>query len=278
MERNVPISELTVLQADWEVPAHVNAFNTTRMGGFSAFPYNTLNLGLHVQDDPESVLKNRRLLVDAEGLPGEPHWLNQVHGCQVLNVTSDSHLNKSNSHDGSLASSNAVAPAPEADAAFTDQRDQVLCILTADCLPVAITNASGTKLCVAHAGWKGLVNGVLEASLAKFSNDDALQVWFGPAIGPTCFEVGIEVMDAFVSKNAEHHSSFAAHPTDSQKRYANIYDLARRTIQSSLEGSNTPVTFSGGVWCTMSDAKHFHSYRRDGEKSGRTALVAWLGS
>ena len=253
-----------LLRADWQVPQHVNAFNTTRLGGFSASPYDSMNLGLHVNDEREAVLKNRRLLIDEESLPNEPHWLNQVHGCHVLNVSSQK--DRTNS-----------APA-EADAAFTDQPDEVLCVVTADCLPVAITNASGTKLCVAHAGWKGLANGVLEASLAKFSDDDALRVWFGPAIGPTSFEVGLEVMQAFVSIDALHHSNFTAHPNDANKRFANIYGLAERTIQRALAGSNIRVEFSGGTWCTVNDAKHFHSYRRDGAKSGRMALVAWLGS
>ena len=256
----MPDNALSVLRADWQVPSHVKAFNTTRLGGVSTPPYNALNLGLHVNDDPAAVHRNRSLVIDAESLPGEPHWLNQVHGSQVLDVTHDTLVNT------------------EADAAFTDQRDQVLCVVTADCLPVAITNASGTRLCVAHAGWKGLANGVLEASLEKFSNDDELQVWFGPAIGPKCFEVGLEVMDTFASIDAMHQQSFIAHPTDPQKRFANLYRLAQRTIQRFLEESNRTATFSGGAWCTMSDAKRFHSYRRDGTKSGRMALIAWLGS
>jgi len=146
-------------------------------------------------------------------------------------------------------------PVAEADAAFTDQFDQVLCVVTADCLPVAMTNASGTKLCVAHAGWRGLANGVLEASLSRFSNDEALHVWFGPAIGPACFEVGIEVMDAFVAIDAAHSSSFTAHPTDSKKRFANIYELARQSIREYAAESDGVVHFSGGTWCTAIDGR-----------------------
>lgn len=263
-------NDITVLRANWQVPAHVKAFNTTRLGGVSAPPYHSMNLGLHVQDNPAAVRTNRQLLIDSEALPGAPHWLNQVHGCQVLNVAEKSGAAKLNAQSD--------APLAEADAAFTEQFDQVLCVVTADCLPVAITNASGTKLCVAHAGWKGLVNGVLEASLAKFANEDSLQVWFGPAIGPRCFEIGVEVMEAFLSIDVQHNTSFSAHPTNPDKRFANIYALAQRTVERFLEGSNTAVAFSGGNWCTMSDAERFHSYRRDGARSGRMALVAWLGS
>ena len=268
MTSSDPVGPLQLLRANWDAPAHVKTFNTTRLGGVSKPPFNSLNLGLHVKDDREAVLKNRLLLKEAESLPGEPHWLNQVHGCNVHQLTSE----------GSLVNSNSGEPIVEADAAFTDQIDKVLCVVTADCLPVAITNAKGTKLCVAHAGWKGLANGVLEASMANFEGEDLLHVWFGPAIGPACFEVGVEVRDAFVSLNAAHDRSFAMHPTNPQKRFANIYGLAQRTIESYLAKSNATAKFSGGTWCTVSDAARFHSYRRDGAKSGRMALVAWLGS
>ena len=264
------VKPIETITADWRAPKHVRAFNTTRLGGVSKPPYDALNLGLHVDDRAEHVLTNRQLLMQAASIPAEPHWLNQVHGNQVLDL--------------SLSTALANDPPAEADAAFTDQIQQVLCVVTADCLPVVFTNASGTQLAVAHAGWKGLANGVLEACLNKFSIHEPIHAWLGPAIGPDKFEVGLEVMDAFVSVDADQRRCFQPHPENPDKQYADIYALARRIIQRSwaqLQASastDADVSISGGHWCTMSDTKRFHSYRRDGAGSGRMALIAWLDS
>lgn len=266
------VDTVQVLNADWDAPVHVRAFNTTRNGGVSAPPYDSLNVGLHVNDDVESVRENRVRLKQSQGLPSEPQWLHQVHGCDVLDFS-----DRSCSHNHEFVEAQSHSPR-EADAAFTDQKNQVLCVLTADCLPVVITNNEGTELAVAHAGWKGLVNGVLEASLAKFSPTTLFHVWLGPAIGPEKFEVGLEVKEAFVSKDAAHESAFVASTTDPQKVYADIYSLARQTIQRQMGTASAAVSFSGGNRCTLSEREHFHSYRRDGAASGRMALMAWLAN
>jgi len=259
-ESVMSVDTVPIVAAVWDAPKHVRAFNTTRLGGVSAPPYDSLNLGLHVNDDSSSVHENRARLIRTQGLPSQPYWLNQVHGREVLDLTSDTY------------------PSNEADAAFTNRHNEVLCVVTADCLPVAITNAEGTELAVAHAGWKGIINGVLEASLKKFSPTDHFHIWFGPAIGPEKFEVGLEVKETFLGKNPAHKSAFIASTTDTNKAYANIYTLAQQTIERHLNSSSTAVSFSGGGRCTLSESEHFHSYRRDGAASGRMALVAWLAS
>lgn len=288
-------SSLPVVTPSWDAPANVRAFNSTRLGGVSKAPYDALNLGLHVSDEAAAVHENRARLHQVMGLPAEPRWLHQVHGCDVLDV--------SESGVSSEVSEAVKGTVLTADAAFTDQCNEVLCVVTADCLPVVITNHDGTELAVAHAGWKGLVNGVLEASLAKFSDTSHFHVWLGPAIGPEKFEVGLEVKDAFVSKNAAHESAFVPSTTRSDKAYADIYTLARQTIERELRNRSMTerlmkgqskkeqsmaeqsanvrspgVSISGGDRCTMTESEHFHSYRRDGAASGRMALVAWLVS
>lgn len=277
----MPTEPVPVIAADWQAPKHVQAFNTTRQGGVSQAPFDSLNLGLHVNDDPTAVRENRQRLMLSQAIPAEPRWLNQVHGCRVLDVTAVSadSANSAKTAPSTVGTgSNGGSVPPEADAAFTRDTDQVLCVVTADCLPVAITNESGTELAVAHAGWKGLANGVLEACLQKFSPDEALHVWLGPAIGADAFEVGNEVMEAFVSKDDALRASFSEHSTTPDKKYADIYALARRIIESNLSSQQRACEFSGGQWCTVTDSMRFHSYRRDGARSGRMALVAWLAS
>lgn len=267
------VDDIHLLTPEWDAPPNVRAFNTTRLGGVSKAPYDGLNLGLHVNDNPVAVKENRARMRDAMALPMEPKWLNQVHGCDVLS------LSESPFKETSDASPMQAEPV-EADAAFTDQKDTVLCVLTADCLPVLITNQEGTELAVAHAGWKGLLNGVIEASLDKFSATSHFHVWLGPAIGSEKFEVGPEVKEAFVSKNAAHASAFTASRAGDEKQFANIYTLARQTINRALSSATATATatVSGGDRCTFSESKYFHSYRRDGAASGRMALVAWLTS
>lgn len=270
---------IETIRADWEAPKHVQAFNTTRLGGVSQAPYDSLNLGLHVNDDSDAVKENRNRLMLSEAVPAMPHWLRQVHGCDVLTVPvggcGDKSLKTSAQLSDKDLTNDSNTPC-EADAAFTDEINQVLCVVTADCLPVVVTNDAGTKLAVAHAGWKGLANGVLEACLKKFSADEPLHVWLGPAIGPKAFEVGNEVMDAFASVDAAQQACFAEHPDTDDKKYADIYALARRIIERSRSADAGECCITGGQFCTVTDVTRFHSYRRDGANSGRMALMAWL--
>jgi len=262
-DQSLIATQLSVVRPGWDAPTHVRVFNTTRVGGVSQPPFDSLNLGLHVNDDAAHVHENRARVISAEGLPSAPNWLKQVHGTRMLTLP--------------MAQAELVG-AEEADAAMTTTPDTVLAIMTADCLPVVMCNETGTRLAAAHAGWRSLAGGVLENCLQQFDENEAIHVWLGPAIGPKKFEVGDDVFDAFVSNNANHSSAFAKHPTAANKYLANIYDLARQAILQRRRSSPAVTHISGGDLCTHSDADRFHSHRRDGVRSGRLALFAWLDS
>lgn len=242
---------MSMITPNWSAPKNVKACMTTRKGGVSLAPYGSLNLGDHVQDDPESVAKNRALV--SESLPAEPIWLAQVHSTRVIAAT---------------ASNTGV----EADASYTDQPNVVSCVMTADCLPVLFCDEAGTQVAAAHAGWRGLLDGILEATLAKFSQPGSVIIWFGAAIGPDAFEVGAEVYEAFVNKHEASRQFFK--PQGSGKFLADIYGLARFRLE--LVGVRSGSIF-GGEFCTVSDESRFFSFRRDGQ-TGRMATCIWLES
>ncbi|MFT8274373.1 peptidoglycan editing factor PgeF [Kerstersia gyiorum] len=243
-----------VTAPDWLGAA---AFTTTRQGGSSVAPFDSLNLGAAAGDDAQAVARNRNRL--AAALPGAPVWLRQVHGIHV--------------HDADADTQPGTAE-PEADAAVTTHARRVLAILTADCLPVVIAEAHGKALGAAHAGWRGLAGGVLEATLAalrqKCPDPVGWRAWIGPAIGPAAFEVGEEVRQAFVSVDAVAADAFQPRPGMPGKWLANLPALAERRLR--LAGVEV-VAQSGE--CTFSDTQAFFSYRRDG-MTGRQATLAWL--
>jgi YfiH family protein len=238
------------LTPDWPAPASVKALSTIRQGGVSTGVYASLNLGSHVGDEPAAVLRNRLLLEQDAALPATPAWLNQVHGTAVLDLSK---------WQGELAT---------ADAAVSRQVGQVCLVMTADCLPVLFCNRQGTQVAAAHAGWRGLCEGVLEQTLAHFANPADVMVWFGPAIGPGQFEVGAEVRTAFMQKNAGANLAFV--PQGDAKYLANIYLLARQRLMAAGVSQ-----FYGGEHCTFSEPELFFSYRRDGQ-TGRMASCIWL--
>jgi YfiH family protein len=239
-----------VIVPDWPAPDSVRAVTTTRDGGVSTAPYDTLNLAAHVGDRPQAVEQNRRLLRERLRLPSEPLWLNQVHGDRVV-------------------SGGTGFPCPAADAACSDTTGVVCVVLTADCLPVLFCNRAGTRVAVAHAGWRGLADGVLERTVEAISvAPEQLLAWFGPAIGPEIFEVGAEVRDAFVSQNAAAAAAFVPQPGG--RWLADLYRLAR----IRLEAIDILAVYGGGL-CTFSDPHRFYSYRRDGV-TGRMASLIWL--
>jgi len=243
---------MRLIRANWDAPAQVHALTTTRLGGKSVAPYNGLNLGDHVDDLPEAVSANRQLLMQATGLERSPQWLQQVHGTDVVEAKDDAQVRT-------------------ADACFTARPGQGCIVMTADCLPVLFTNAQGTQVAAAHAGWRGLAAGVLENTLKTFNPNDEILAWLGPAIGPLAFEVGGEVKQVFVEEHAEAQSAFRASPTHPQDRFlADIYHLAR--IRLAAAGV---ARVSGGDYCTFSDAENFFSYRRDGI-TGRMASLIWI--
>lgn len=234
---------------DWPAPAAVRAVTTTRTGGVSLPPYDSLNLGDHVGDDPLAVSTNRRYLYESLDLPAEPRWLKQVHGTCSVDVA------------GNVSDC-------EADAAYAHQKGVVCAVLTADCLPVLLCDRDARAVAAIHAGWRGLLNGVIEQTIADMAAEAELIAWLGPAIGLEAFEVGDEVREAFVSKEAEAAAAFSVSPAG--RWLADIYALARLRLQRC-----GVTSISGGEYCTFSDAERFYSYRRDGQ-TGRIASLIWL--
>lgn len=233
---------------DWPVPANVKALQTLRSGGVSPAPWHSFNLGDHVGDDPLRVAANRAALCAA--LPAEPCWLQQVHGTLAVDAE------------------NTPKPAI-ADAAFTRRLNRVCVVMTADCLPVLFCDRTGTVVAAAHAGWRGLLAGVIESTLVAMAVPPAeVVVWLGPAIGPAAFEVGDEVRSAFVALDSAAASDFRAKVEG--KWLADLYALARRRLRAAGVSA-----ISGGDMCTFSDDQRYFSYRRDGV-TGRMATLIWL--
>ncbi|WP_300001978.1 purine nucleoside phosphorylase YfiH [uncultured Cedecea sp.] len=234
----------------WPFPEGVAACSSTRRGGVSLPPYDSLNLGAHCGDNPEHVAENRRLFYAAGALPVQPTWLEQVHGTAVLKLEDEPYLSK------------------RADASYSVTRGKVCAVMTADCLPVLFCNTAGTEVAAAHAGWRGLCAGVLEETVACFQDSPAnIIAWFGPAIGPAAFEVGPEVREAFIAQDKKAVSAFRA---SGEKYYADIYQLARQRLE------NIGVTqVYGGERCTWTESDDFFSYRREGV-TGRMASFIWL--
>jgi YfiH family protein len=239
------------LVPDWPAPAHLRVLSTLRGGGVSEGPYASLNLAGHVGDRTEAVAANRLLLREAARLPAEPLWLEQVHGTTVT------------LHEGA-----DVTP-PRADAAVAFEPGHVCAVMTADCLPVVFADRAGTRVGVAHAGWRGLVGGVLQATISSLGIPPAdLHAWLGPAIGPAAFEIGPEVREACLAK--VEGSVACLTPNDRGRYLADIYGLARLVL-----GAAGVTSVHGGGWCTHGDAQRFFSYRRDGV-TGRMATLAWI--
>lgn len=235
---------------NWDVPSTVRAVSTTRMGGVGDTPWNTFNLGSHVGDNLDVVKRNRDRLIEVAKLPAPPFWLNQVHSDLVINA---------------VASSTDL---PDADASFSREAGSVCVVMTADCLPVLFCNRQGTQVAAAHAGWRGLCDGVLENTLATFDDDPSdIITWIGPAIGPQAFEVGPEVRAAFISHQEVAAQCFTAR---GEKYLADLPRLA----ELRLKRAGVDAIYQSQR-CTFSEAEYFFSYRRDGQ-TGRMASLVWL--
>ncbi|MDT3735514.1 MAG: peptidoglycan editing factor PgeF [Denitratisoma sp.] len=233
---------------DWPAPAQVRALVTTRAGGASEGPYASMNLAAHVGDNAAAVAENRRRL--RAHVPAEPLWLSQVHGVSVVRAE------------------DAVEGA-EADAAFARRAGRVCAVLTADCLPVLLCDDAGTVVCAAHAGWRGLAGGVLEAAVHAMDVPPArLMAWLGPAIGPRAFEVGAEVREAFLAHAPGATTAFT--PKANGKWLADLYRLA----ELRLNALGLSRVFGGG-YCTYSEAERFYSFRRE-KATGRMASLIWM--
>lgn len=252
------------VEADWPAPGGVRALSTFRNGGASAAPYASLNVGDHVGDVAATVAENRRRLAAAAGLPAEPVWLKQVHGIEVadLDAAADRHA------AGNLDSPRVFGPA---DAAFTRRRGRVCAILTADCLPILLAADSGDLVAAAHAGWRGLAGGVIEATVQALAVPPGrLMAWLGPAIGPGHFEVGGEVREALLKADLGGETAFV--PSARGRFMADLGVLARRRLVALGVGR-----IYGGGQCTYADRDRYFSHRRDG-MTGRQATLIWLES
>jgi len=256
------ITEIKKIDPDWLVPKQINAFCTTREGGVSKPPFSALNLGLNAGDDPADVLQNRSIVRSI--LPSEPIWLKQTHGVTVSTPVLRASL---------------VGEAVEADASVSNIPNEVLAILTADCMPVLFASKDGDVIGVAHAGWRGLSGGVIEntvhemLSLSPCLSPKDILVWMGPAIGPTVFEVGEDVRQAFSTQSQSVLSQAFKPITQSPGKYlANLYLLALERLQSlGVE------QIHGGDFCTFNDQENFFSYRRD-KQTGRFASLIWISN
>jgi len=241
---------MKLIRPDWPLSDSIQAFTTTRAGGVSRAPWESFNLGDHVGDHPAAVAANREQLQQFLGR-ARPQWLSQVHGIQVVEAR-------------------AGGPVQEADASWSSTPGVACTVLTADCLPVLFADPAGPRVAAAHAGWRGLLNGVLEATLACFDAPERVQIWLGPAIGPLAFEVGPEVRSAFCDQHAGAEIAFVPSPLHPGRWLADLYQLAWQRL---ARAGVTQV--SGGEYCTFTQQDLFFSYRRDGV-TGRMASLIWI--
>jgi YfiH family protein len=253
------MSDIGLLTPEWPAPANVRAVTTLRTGGVSGGPYASFNLATHVGDDAGAVAENRKRLRAALRFPGEPAWLNQVHGTVVVDAAS-----VANSLDAA-----SVTTPPDADASVAIESRAVCVIQTADCLPVLFCDRNGTRVGAAHAGWRGLVGGVLTNTVHALNvSPTNVIAWLGPAIEVEAFEVGEDVRSAFLSREPSDAVAFT--PNARGRWQADLYALARR----ELARAGVTQVSGGGERC-YADHERFFSYRRDGQ-TGRMATLIFL--
>lgn len=244
-------TELPLIIPDWPAPSWIKAACTTRMGGVSKSPWDTLNLGAHVGDVPEDVDRNRAILCQRLGVEAEKFgWLSQVHGTDVVELPETGLVH--------------------ADASVTSSAGNVCVVLTADCLPVLFCDPSTGQVAAAHAGWRGLADGVLEQVVVQFGNPACVLAWLGPAIGPDRFEVGPEVREVFLLNDPQAADAFVSSPYREGHYLADIYKLARQRLAAA-----GVLQVYGGECCTVTDQERFFSYRRDGQ-TGRMASLIYI--
>lgn len=263
MKQGNPEISTSYLTPDWPggdaaIPGNVRAYTTLISGGYSTGNYSHFNLATHVGDDIQAVMANREKLVTDLILPSVPAWLDQVHSNHVV-VIEEKPGHSRTSTVGSI----------KADASLSRTKGHVCAVLTADCLPVFFCNRSGTEVAVAHAGWRGLHAGILGNTVrAMKSPVKDILVSYGPAIGRKAFEVGEEVLHAFVDKNSMNRSAFSH--TANHHYLCDIYQLATIELQSI-----GVAEIAGGDYCTYSESHRFYSYRRQ-QNTGRMASIIWL--
>lgn len=249
--REVNFLSFPLIYPDWPAVSQVRAVSTTRLGGVSQSPFNSFNLGDHVGDNGLHVALNRQRLQHGLGLPNDVFWLRQVHGTRAV-CAEDTKL------------------PVDADAVYTFRSGFVCAVQTADCLPILLCDRAGTWVAAVHAGWRGLVEGIVTTTLMAINQAPSqIFAWLGPAIGPHRFEVGEEVRKAFIEQDLNTVHCFR--PTPLGRWWADIYALAR--CQLHARGVNAVY---GGTHCTFTDQARFFSHRRDGSRTGRMATLIWL--
>lgn len=240
------------IKPNWHAAPNIHAFTTTRHGGVSQAPYDSFNLGDHVGDEKSAVKNNRTLLVERFHLPQSPIFLNQTHSTRVIRLP----------YEGENL---------DADAVYTNQPNQVCVVMTADCLPVLFTTQQGDEVAAAHAGWRGLCDGILEQTLSHFhAKPEDIIAWLGPAIGQKSFQVGEEVRQQFLAHDPNAAQAFISDPTAQGKYLADLYHLARQRL--AKQGIHH---INGGNHCTYLEKNRFFSFRRD-KQTGRMASVIWF--
>jgi purine-nucleoside/S-methyl-5'-thioadenosine phosphorylase / adenosine deaminase len=247
------MTDASLLQLDWPLPAGVRAAFTTRVGGVSSEPWETFNLATHVGDVHADVAANRARLKTLLALPAEPGWLSQVHGTVVADLDAEPR--------GVIT----------ADAAIARQPGRVCVVMVADCLPVLFASRDGQRIAAAHAGWRGLASGVLEQTVKALGVPSGeLTAWLGPAISQAHFEVGDEVRETFLKSDRAANSRFKMNARG--RWQADLFGLARLRLASM----GVTDVHGGGI-CTYADRERFYSHRRDG-KGGRMAALVWRES
>ena len=235
------------LVPDWPAPANIHAATTLRTGGVSLGTFSSLNPAAHVSDDNERVRQNRQIIGAMLDLPTEPIWLAQIHSNRAVKAFKTALLE-------------------QADASYSNESGVVCAVMTADCLPLLVCSTDGAQIAAIHAGWRGLLSGVITNTIVAMQQQDFL-VWLGPAIGPDCFEVGPEVREDFLEKSASFNDAFKRQGNG--KWLADIYQLAR--IELAALGI---VNVYGGTHCTFTEHERFYSYRRESQ-TGRMATLIW---
>jgi purine-nucleoside/S-methyl-5'-thioadenosine phosphorylase / adenosine deaminase len=273
--------DLQFIWPRWSAPHCVRAAFTLRSGGVSVAPYDSLNMGAGIGDSVEAVAENRRRVRAGLPLPSEPVWLEQVHGIEIAEIGEaggvvagvGGRAAQPRGPGGGIGAepSEALVPPPRADASVTRTPGRVCAIRVADCMPVLFAARDGSAVGAAHAGWRGLAGGVLEATIRRMGVPATqLVAWMGPAIGPDHFEVGDDVRAAFLARDEEADGAFVGNARG--RWQCDLYALARR----NLTALGVEEVFGGG-WCTFAEVHRFFSYRRDGQ-CGRMAALIWLQS
>lgn len=246
----------------WTAPKNVHALTTTRIGGVSMAPFTSLNMGSRVGDNLTHVAQNRRCVIQVEQIPSEPYWLTQTHSIIALDISKT---------PLQMATGNIPNQTVEADASYTHQAKQVSVVLTADCMPVLFCSTKGDEVAAAHAGWRGLCNGILEETVKKFASPPInIIAWLGPAISAKKFEVGIEVKKQFEKIDYNAQTAFKLINPAEQKYLADLYLIAKQRLQAM-----GVTKIFGGDFCTYTEQDTFFSYRRE-SNTGRMASMIWF--